>query len=411
MDASELYWLPFRQVYQQLQAANKSSIASLNELLNLNLQWLLEGLGRFERPSEQSAKALQAGKVLKAPAWGSKRGITIDKHLVEATLDLSNTLDLNEIQCHLLLKRWLKNNDVNIPAPAVSSNTAAPLALPAPANSGAGTATGAQQQMQGLNQAVLLSEVVQGVADYYAQERIYLTKCQQFVIMNSMDPAADASQSCRDLLRRLLDASWESKVYDNLAALLKPAAAKSSASKGPGSDAGGSGSKTTSAMQAGAFVTTAGASSGSPHMVKPLDFDQRLLLHKLQQRCEVLSLLTQLYCGTDPTCLATAFKRQQAAPHAANDSESTGVSASGAAAAAEVAGMRWPKCSEERLQQLLQLLGDAVFAGGVAGAGIVSVVARAAASGNEALHLQQLSEALVSATGCGYVPNVPAITC
>jgi hypothetical protein len=34
---------------------------------------------------------------------------------------------------------------------------------------------------------VLPLDVVQGVADYYAEERVYLAKCQQFIVMTASE--------------------------------------------------------------------------------------------------------------------------------------------------------------------------------------------------------------------------------
>jgi hypothetical protein len=92
MDTSELYWQSFKQVYQQLQSANRSSLSSLDETLNLNFSWLLDGLSRFAVPNEKSVTALKGGGVHKAPAWGARRGIAIDKHLTDATTELSQLL-------------------------------------------------------------------------------------------------------------------------------------------------------------------------------------------------------------------------------------------------------------------------------------------------------------------------------
>lgn len=101
--------------------------------------------------------------------------------------------DLDELQCHLLLKRWLKDNDVHIQPPKASSSSATPaggglLALPAPptaataatpSNANSAAAAGMQDQ------SVLPADVVQEVADYYAQERLYLSKCQQYIVMTA----------------------------------------------------------------------------------------------------------------------------------------------------------------------------------------------------------------------------------
>eukprot|EP00878_Enallax_costatus_P024102 GHUV01025695.1.p1 GENE.GHUV01025695.1~~GHUV01025695.1.p1 ORF type:complete len:218 (+),score=54.30 GHUV01025695.1:270-923(+) len=191
MDASGLYWLSFKAVYQQLQAANRSTIDGLSEQLNLNFEWLLDGLSKFQKPNTSSRDTLNAGKSLRASSWGAKRGVAVDKHLVDATVELSQLLDLDELQCHLLLKRWLKDNDIHIQPPTVAATPAtsvtsaaggALLALPAPTTAATAgfTATAARP-----GQAVLSAEVVQGVLDYYAQERIYLAKCQQFLVMTA----------------------------------------------------------------------------------------------------------------------------------------------------------------------------------------------------------------------------------
>lgn len=104
---------------------------------------------------------------------------------------------LDELQCHLLLKRWLKDNGVNIPAPtaagtaagaAAAAGGAAPSALPTPAAApGAAPAPAGGTAATSAGQAVLPADIVQGVADYYAQERIYLAKCQQFIVMTASE--------------------------------------------------------------------------------------------------------------------------------------------------------------------------------------------------------------------------------
>ncbi|WIA13954.1 hypothetical protein OEZ85_002523 [Tetradesmus obliquus] len=428
MDTSELYWLPFKQVCQQLQAANRSSLSGLTELLNLNFGWLLEGLSKFSGPNEKSANAVNSGGAHKAPAWGAKRGIGIDKHLASATAELSQLLNLDELQCHLLLKRWLKDNDISIPPPAAAPAAAAPaaaapLALPAPAAgtgvAPAAAASTAAKPSSSPGQAVLPLDVVQGVADYYAEERIYLAKCQQFIVMTAMDVAADASQPCRDLLNRLLEAGWEGKAADSLAALLKPrstAAAAAAAAAAGGGSGGGAGSSAGAA--AGALVAVQPAAELC-HVVKPADLEQRLHLHQLHERCELLCLLTQLYCGPDPAtspachALATLATSSSAAGDAAGEAAAEDA-AQAKSLLQELQAMRWPECSEERLLQLLQLLGEAVFvagpgggagmlagtlAGGGAGGGLQQQQQRGgwAAGDSQAANMQQLGEALACA--------------
>lgn len=84
--------------------------------------------------------------------------------------------------------------------------------------------------------------------------------------------------------------------------------------------------------------------------------------------------------------------------------------------------MRWPECSEERLLQLLQLLGEAVFvagpgggagmlagtlAGGGAGGGLQQQQQRGgwAAGDSQAANMQQLGEALVGARDCKHAAS------
>ncbi|KAF6258720.1 hypothetical protein COO60DRAFT_1701205 [Scenedesmus sp. NREL 46B-D3] len=337
MDTSELYWLSFKRVYQQVQAANRSSLSVLSETLNYNFNWLLHGLS----------------KSIQGAGLGRQAGIAIDKHLANATVELSQLLTLDELQCHLLLKRWLKDNDVSLPPPAAAPATAASagagrLALPAPgAFTGAApvaAAGAATKPSSSPGQAVLPLDVVQAVADYYAEERVYLAKCQQFVVMTALDVTADASKPCRELLTKLLEAGWEAKAFDSLAALLKPRSTAAAAAAG-GGEALGSGAAAAPAPAARAL--------------------------------RALCLLTQLYCGPDPSTSAGCHAlRTRAAAAAADASEAAG----GDAAQAndldllqELQALRWPECSEERLLQLLKLLGEAVF---VAGAGAGGLQAR-----------------------------------
>jgi hypothetical protein len=62
-------------------------------------------------------------------------------------------------------------------------------------------------------------------------------------VLPAVDVTADASKSCRELLTKLLEAGWEAKAYDSLAALLKPrsttAAAAAAAAGGSGTAAAG----------------------------------------------------------------------------------------------------------------------------------------------------------------------------
>jgi hypothetical protein len=107
MDTSEIFWLPFKKLYQELQQANRSNLSSLNELLNWNYSWLLDGLSRFAGPNEKSAAVVQGGGSHRALAYGPKRGISIDKHLADATTELSQLLV--RLYMHECLIVWIQH--------------------------------------------------------------------------------------------------------------------------------------------------------------------------------------------------------------------------------------------------------------------------------------------------------------
>jgi anti-sigma factor RsiW len=138
--------------------------------------------------------------------------------------------------------------------------------------------------------------------------------------------------------------------------------------------------------------------------VKPADLEQRLHLHQLHERCELMCLLTQLYCGPDPPTSDSIHDLHVLAASADADG-----SEAAAELLQELQAMRWPQCSEERLLQLLKLLGEAVF---VAGSGAAGSLAGGAAGSqqlqagvqqrggwvavdSQAANMQQLGEALV----------------
>lgn len=172
--------------------------------------------------------------------------------------------------------------------------------------------------------------------------------------------------------------------------------------------------------------------------VKPPAFDQHRCLQLLNERCEVMSLLTHLYVGADAlthhapddeqlsqmtlspdiyaaqTILAQLSARQD--PDEADQAEAQELTGP----LKELASMCWPSCSEQQFLQLLELLGSAVYAAsagaaaatvpsgqllltyvGAAGRAATDAAGSGASNGSrsQAVELQQLSEALVSAWG------------
>ena len=170
--------------------------------------------------------------------------------------------------------------------------------------------------------------------------------------------------------------------------------------------------------------------------VKPYAFDQHRYLQLLNERCEVMSLLTHLYVGADaltpptpahsqlshmilsPDIYATQILLAEMAAKAEQDEVDRADEDALTSALKELLGMRWPTCSEQQFLQLLEMLGSAVYtaAAGAAAAtapaaqlpwagtaGRVWLAAAQATGGvgnssgrSQAMDLQQLSEALVS---------------
>lgn len=170
--------------------------------------------------------------------------------------------------------------------------------------------------------------------------------------------------------------------------------------------------------------------------VKPPAFDQHRYLQLLNERCELMSLLTHLYVGADalthhtpaheqlsqmtlsPDIYAAQTLLAQISARLDHDESDQAEADALTNPLKELAAMRWPSCSEQQFLQLLELLGSAVYAAsaGAAAATVPSgqlllsylgaagrAATEAAGSGgrgdgsrSHAVELQQLSEALVS---------------
>jgi len=172
--------------------------------------------------------------------------------------------------------------------------------------------------------------------------------------------------------------------------------------------------------------------------VKPREFDQHRYLQLLNERCELMSLLTHLFVGADAlthhTPAASQLSQMTLSPdiYAAQtilaqltsrpdqDDSDRAEADSLTSSLKELVNMRWPSCSEQQFLQLLELLGSAVYASAAVAAAATAPSAQlpwagragqpwlAAAEagagssssngGSQAMELQQLSEALVSDT-------------
>lgn len=172
--------------------------------------------------------------------------------------------------------------------------------------------------------------------------------------------------------------------------------------------------------------------------VKPPAFDQHRYLQRLNERCELMSLLTHLYVGADalkphadsssqptremtlsPDIYAAQMLLQQITSRADQEEADQAEAEALTGPLKELSAMKWPSCSEQQFLSLLEKLGAAVYAAsaGTAAAtapadqlllpytGAAGRAATEAAGGSgskgsrsQALELQQLSEALVSSS-------------
>lgn len=170
--------------------------------------------------------------------------------------------------------------------------------------------------------------------------------------------------------------------------------------------------------------------------VKPPAFDQHRYLQRLNERCELMSLLTHLYVGADalkphadsssqharemtlsPDIYAAQMLLQQITSRVDQDEADQAEAEALTGPLKELSAMKWPSCSEQQFLSLLEKLGAAVYAASAGAAaatapagqlllpytGAAGRAATEAAGGSgskgsrsQALELQQLSEALVS---------------
>lgn len=176
--------------------------------------------------------------------------------------------------------------------------------------------------------------------------------------------------------------------------------------------------------------------------VKPYALEQHRYLQLLNERCELMSLLTHLYVGADALTPHTPAQSQlshmtlspdiysaqtllaQITSKLSQDDADDAASDALTSALTDLVNMSWPTCSEQQFLQLLERLGSAVYtasAGAAAAtapsaqlpwagtAGRVWLAAAEPPSGggsanggggkSQAMELQQLSEALVSWDG------------
>ncbi|BDA41474.1 probable Nucleoporin NUP188 homolog at N-terminal half [Coccomyxa sp. Obi] len=101
-DAAQLWWPPLERLYNYLTNSPQSLPQSFKNQVKDYDQVIKHNLGFFKRPNESSRKAIDQGAVLSV---GSRK-IPNAAHLRSPALQLSNILDLDEVQAYILLRRW-----------------------------------------------------------------------------------------------------------------------------------------------------------------------------------------------------------------------------------------------------------------------------------------------------------------
>lgn len=91
-DAADLYWPPFRSLYDRLEAIKLEpeavEAASLKSSLQEYSSWLAKGLGGFKKPNDRSRKALDTESHLSV---GSQK-LPVETGLRSAALATSRAL-------------------------------------------------------------------------------------------------------------------------------------------------------------------------------------------------------------------------------------------------------------------------------------------------------------------------------
>lgn len=101
----ELYWpQPFVHFYQNLQLSSHLPQPNLDAVISKQHPWLLNGLAKFKNANAASKKLVAEQDYLAFKAGKVK----VEKDLRNFTFQLSRLLNLDEVQAHILIKRWIK---------------------------------------------------------------------------------------------------------------------------------------------------------------------------------------------------------------------------------------------------------------------------------------------------------------
>lgn len=97
-------WQPWYQFYIDLTSNEE---AGLSKALDKAQPWLLAGPSRWQPASAASQKLIEQQSISLAAGK-----LVVDGRLREATNEVARLLNLDAVQAHMLLKRWIKQAEV-----------------------------------------------------------------------------------------------------------------------------------------------------------------------------------------------------------------------------------------------------------------------------------------------------------
>ncbi|GFH13302.1 uncharacterized protein HaLaN_09157, partial [Haematococcus lacustris] len=169
-----LFWTPFGDLHRLLLRGEPG----VTTALDAQFKWLVDNLSSgacgFKPPSDASKKLLETSSVI--PLTSGQK-FAVDAKLRKATLQASIMLELDELQTHILVKRWVRDQGLR-------------------------AAVKAAEQDYPLDGHAML----QVLASYH-QERLLLLKSLQTVIVQGLHDAA-----MKQFTGRLLEAGLEQRL-------------------------------------------------------------------------------------------------------------------------------------------------------------------------------------------------------
>ncbi|GIM13654.1 hypothetical protein Vretimale_16723, partial [Volvox reticuliferus] len=249
-----LFWTSHDNFLRKLQEGKAST-----SLLNDHFEWLLYGTQKFKPSNESSRKQIIGNAKLEFKG----KPFLYNAKLRPLVLRAAKLLDLDEIQAILLLRRWVKNHDIN------------------------------ENTLQENDPATMNTMVLQ-VLKYYNLERHLLLKSIQVVLINEADGGTLA-----DLRSRLINANVEEQLHARLRENVESGAAAISRRLRAGDAAAIAGAAGADVAAAGTSTAVSAASTGFITTAATLDWlkaaKDEMQTGLIRERIELLNCMLLLY--------------------------------------------------------------------------------------------------------------------